>query len=133
VNAFKFYEGYTLRLFTSFWALGTVARATTAALVDAGRVETTAHDSVAHTDVLDATTAKHDHGVFLEVVTLSRDVGGDFHAIRQAYASDLTDSRVWLARRLGSDARADTTFEGCRIEARAILEGIETTTKSHRL
>src|SRR4051794_37632422 len=61
--------------------LHAVLRAGLLAVADAGGVERSAHDLVAHArQVLDA-AATHEHdGVLLEVVALARDVGGDLDA-----------------------------------------------------
>ena len=67
--------------------------------------------------------------MFLQVVALARNVRGDLHAVGEAYTSDLSDGRVWLAGSLGRDACAHTALEGCRIEGRAILKGVETARK----
>src|SRR3954467_10919315 len=70
------------------------------AVADAGGVERPADDLVAHArKVLDAATAHEHDGVLLEVVPLARDVGGDFHLVRQAHTADLAQSRVRLLGR----------------------------------
>ena len=120
-------------LLSSFWLLRAIERAATAALLDAGSVELAADDGVTDTDVLHATTADEDNRVLLEVVTLSRDVGSDFHTIRKAHTSNLTNSRVWLAGGLGRNARTDTALER-RIEiGRAVFERVKATTEGSGL
>ena len=64
--------------------------------------------------------------MLLEVVALARDVGGDFHAVGEAYASNFADSGVGLAGSLGRNARAHAALERCRVEGRAIFERIKT-------
>ena len=113
--------GLVLRLLSS------VARAAAAALLDTCGVEATADDRVLDTNVPHATTAKHHDGVLLEVVTLTRDVGGNLHTVREAHASDLADSRVRLARGLRGDLRAYAALERRRVEGWAVLEVVETT------
>lgn len=69
--------------------------------------------------------------MLLEVVTLTWDVGGDFHAVGETDTSDLTNSRVRLAGSLRGHLYANTTLERRRIEGRAVLQCVETTSKSH--
>ena len=89
------------------------------ALADAGTVERAAHRVVAHAgQILDAAAADEHHRVLLQVVAFATDVAGHFVAIRQAYAADLTKSRVRLLRRRRIDARADTTLLGGSPERR---------------
>ncbi len=71
--------------------------------------------------------------MLLEVVTLTRDVGRDFHAVREAHAGNLTNSRVRLARSLRGDLGADTALERGWVEGRAVLKMVEATTKSKNL
>lgn len=61
---------------------------------------------------------------------LARDVGGNFHAVREADAGDLTDSGVRLSRRLRGHLGADAALEGRRIKSRTILERIKTAGQS---
>jgi hypothetical protein len=63
--------------------------------------------------------------VFLEVVGLARDVGGDFHTVGELHAGDLTDSRVRLARGFRSHFRADAALERRSVEGRAVLKRVE--------
>ena len=94
-----------------FRSLRTIARAAATALLETRGVELAAHDRVLHADVLHTSTAEEYHRVFLEVVRLARDVGGDFHTVREAYASDLADSRVRLAGSLRGYLGAHTTLK----------------------
>ncbi len=114
-------------------ALSTVLRTSTATLVEACGIKASADDGVLDTDVLHAATAKHNHGVLLEVVALSGDVGSYFHAVGEAHAGDLTDSRVRFARGLGGHLHAHATLKGRRVEGWAVLKRVETTTKGHNL
>jgi len=115
------------------WLLSSVSGTSAATFVDACGVELAAHDGVLNADVLHTSSAYEHNGVFLEVVTLSWDVGGYFLAIGEAHASDLTDSGVRFAGGLGGHFRADAALEGGCIESRAVLQGIEATGKSHDL
>ena len=77
----------------------------------AGGVERAADDVVANArEVLHAAAADEHDRVLLEVVTLARDVGRDFHAVGQANAADLAERRVRLLRRRRVDANADATL-----------------------
>src|SRR5204862_436820 len=68
----------------------------------AGRVERAADDVVTKArEVLDAAAADEDDRVLLEVVTLARNVRRHFHAVREANAADLPESRVRLLRGRG--------------------------------
>jgi len=59
------------------------------AVRDAGGVERAADYLVAHArKILDAAATHEYDGVFLKVVTLTRDVTSDFHPVREANASD---------------------------------------------
>src|SRR4051795_7941432 len=87
--------------------LRAVLRTTLLTVLDALSVEDAAEDVVAHAgQILDATAADHDHGVLLEVMTLTRDVADHLEAIGQAHLGDLAQRRVRLLRRRGVDARA---------------------------
>ncbi len=44
--------------------------------------------------VLDAAAADHDHGVFLKVVTFTRDVADHFKAVCETHLGDLAKGRV---------------------------------------
>ncbi len=113
-----------------FWFLGSVTRATLAALLKTCRVEFAAHDGVLHTDVFHATATKKHHRVFLEVMAFAGNVGSDFHAVGEAHTGDLADSRVRFARGFGSHLGAHATLKGRWIVGRTILEGVEATRKS---
>jgi len=98
------------------WALRAVARARGAALLDAAGVELAADNRVLHTDVLHAATAQHHHRVLLEVVPLARDIGSDFHTIREPDAGDLADGGVRLSRRFSGHLGADAALKRRRIK-----------------
>src|SRR5262245_25988894 len=88
--------------------LGAVARAGLAPLLDAGGVERSADDLVAHARQVSNAAGSHQHDrVLLQVVSDARDVGRDLDAGGQADAGDLSKGRVRLLRGRGVDARAD--------------------------
>src|SRR5690242_13362409 len=68
-------------------ALGAVLGAALAAIVDAGGVEGAANDVVANAgEVLHTAAADEHHGVLLQVVPFTRNVGGHFHPVGEAHA-----------------------------------------------
>src|SRR6266496_5724696 len=76
-------------------------------VADACGVETAADHLVTEAgQVADPAAANQDDGVLLEVVTLARNVGADFHPVRQTHAGDLTQRRIRLLRRGRVDAGA---------------------------
>src|SRR3569832_191912 len=90
--------------------LGAVFRSALTAVVDARGVERAANDVVANArQILHAATADQNDRVLLQVVPLAGDVGGHFHAVRQAHARDLAQGRVRLLRRGRVNAHADAT------------------------
>ena len=89
--------------------LRAVFGATLRTALNAGRIESTAYDVVAHTGkVLHTTAAHHDDGVLLKVVAFTGDVGVDFLTVGEAYTSHLTHSRVRLFRGRGVHTHAHT-------------------------
>lgn len=111
-------------------ALSSVARTAAATGLYSGRIELSTDDSIANTDVLNATSAQKYDRVLLEVVSLAWDVGSDFHAVSKADTGNLADSRVRLARGLGGHLGADAALKRCWIEGRAVFECIKATAKS---
>ena len=76
-----------------FWLFGSVLRATLFAILHTLRIQCTANDMIANTwQILDTTTSNKNDRVFLQVVTLTRDIRGYFHLIRQANTGDLPES-----------------------------------------
>jgi hypothetical protein len=71
--------------------------------------------------------------VFLEIVTHSWDISGNFETVSEANASNLADSGVRLLWGLGSDFDANTTLERSREITRPVLNRIESTSQSNRL
>ena len=61
--------------------------------------------------VLDAAAADHDDGVLLQIVAFAGTISRNFHAVRQADTSDLTQSRVRLFRGHGRHLDANAALE----------------------
>src|ERR1700754_1391581 len=105
-----------------FRTLRAVLRTALLAVLDALRIEDAAENVVAHArQILDAAAADHDHGVFLKVVALTRNVTDDFEAIGQAHLGHFTKRRVRLLRGRGVDARADATLLRRLLQRRHLL------------
>ena len=66
-------------------------------------------------------------------MTLARNVGGHFHAVRETHTGDLSDGGVRFSRRFGRNFRTDAALEGRRVEGRAILEHVKTPRQSDGL
>src|SRR4051812_29398335 len=108
----------------SAFLLGAVAAAGLLAILDTGRVQGAADDLVANArQVLHTATTDHDDGVLLEVVALTRDVGGDLDATRQPHAGDLAEGGVRLLRRVGVHASADAAALWRALESRGLALG----------
>src|SRR3954469_815348 len=99
-----------LRGISALLLLGAVAAASLLAVLDALGVEGAADDLVADAgEVLHPAAADEHDRVLLEVVTDTRDVGGDLDAAGQAHAGDLAQGGVRLLRGGRVDARADAS------------------------
>jgi len=70
--------------------------------------------------VLDATTTNHDHGVFLQVMTLAADVSRYFVTVRQANTGHLSQSGIGFFGGGGIDARANPPFLRATLQSRYI-------------
>src|SRR5689334_21583133 len=82
---------------TSAFLLRAVPTSRLLAVADTGGVERAADDLVANAGEILHTAAAHEHDrVLLEVVALTRDVGGDLHAAGEANTSDLAERGVRL-------------------------------------
>src|SRR5258706_2505376 len=102
--------------------LGAVLRTALAAVLDALGIQGAADDVVANAgQILDAAAADHDHGVFLEIVALARDVARDLEGVGQPHARDLAQRRVRLLRRRGVDAGAHATHLPARLQGRHLV------------
>lgn len=76
--------------------------------INAGCVQNTAHNRVIDADVFHAPAANQDHRVFLKLVSLARNIRGDFHPVRKPDTGDFSHRRVrlpWI-RRCNLDAYA---------------------------
>src|SRR5947199_3344735 len=92
------------------------------AVLDALGIEDAAENVVAHArQILDAAAADHDHGMFLKVVALTRNVTDDLEAICQAHLGHFTKRRVRLLRGRGVDARADAALLRRLLQRRHLL------------
>ncbi len=99
--------------------LGAVLGTGLATLGNAGGVERATNGVVTHTrQVLDATAADQDHGVLLQVVAFTTDVGNHFFLVGQADLGNLAQSRVRLLRSGGVDTGADATALRALVERR---------------
>jgi hypothetical protein len=97
-----------------FGTLGAVLGAALLTVLDATGIEGAANDVIANAgEILDAAATDQHDGVFLEVVAFAGDVGGDFDAIGEAHAGDLTESGIRL---LGS-GRVDTSANSATLRA----------------
>src|SRR5690606_32724636 len=82
--------------------LGAVLGTTLLAVFHTGGIQGTANSVVTHTrQVLYTAAANQNDAVLLQVVAFTTDIGRNFKAVGQAYAADLTQSRVRLLRRGG--------------------------------
>src|ERR1700722_2893932 len=102
--------------------LRAVLRTTLLTVLDALGIKDAAEDVVAHAgQILDATAADHDHGVFLEVVALTGNVADDLEAVSQAHLGDLAERRVRLLRGRGVNARAHAALLRRLLQSRNFL------------
>jgi hypothetical protein len=60
--------------------------------------------------VADTAATDENHGVFLQVVVYTGDIGGNFAAVTEAYTGDLSKGRVRLLRGHGFDLEADAAL-----------------------
>ena len=108
-------------LLLSLRTLCTILGTTLGAVGHTGSIERTAYDVITYTrEVLHTTTAHEHDAVFLQVVTLARDVRVDFLRVRQTNTSHLTHGRVRLLRRGGIHTHADATTLRARIKRRRL-------------
>src|SRR4051812_24304503 len=93
--------------------LRTVEGATAATGINPGRVERATNDVVANArQVLHPTTTNENNRVLLQIVAFTRNVGGDFHAVGQTNARNLSKRRVRLLWRSRLDLSADAALLG---------------------
>src|SRR5690606_1414368 len=84
------------------------------AVVDSARIQRATNNVIPHTrKVLDLATADEHNRVFLQVVALARNIGGNFHIIRQPNSGDLTKRGVGLLRGHGANLGADAALLRC--------------------
>ncbi len=102
-------------------ALGAVLGAALVPLGNADGVERSTDDVITNTrKIFDTAPADEHDRVLLEVVTDTRDVGGDFDSVGETDTGDLAERRVRLLRRRGIDARANAALLRTRLERRRL-------------
>src|SRR3984957_11775790 len=112
----------TLAISGSFRTLRAILRTALLAVLDALGIEDAAENVVAHArQILDAGARDQDHGVFLKVVTFTRNVADDFETVGQAHLGDLAERRVRLLRGRGVDARAHAALLRRLLQRRHLL------------
>src|SRR3989344_83898 len=120
-------ELFALRL------LITILRTALASLLSPGSIKHATYYGVAQPHVFHSAASQEYYRVFLEIVSLTGDIGSNFRTVSETDASNLTNSGVRLLGGLGSYLSSYSSLEGGIIGDRAILESIETAGKSHRL
>ena len=84
----------------------------------------TAHEVVSDTGAVLHPSAADEHDrVLLEVVALTRDVGGDGAAVGELDTRHFTDSRVWFFGLCGEDLAADALDERFGLERGHLVDG----------
>ena len=97
-----------------FRLLRTIPRSSLLAAIDTLGIELTTNDVVANTrKVLHTTTTNEHDAVFLEVMSLTHDVGLDLVTIGQTHTRNLSQGGVWLLGCHGCHLHTHTTLEGC--------------------
>ena len=113
-------EAFTSCKETGEVALGLLRAVTASRLLTAINTEgiaATANDLVSNPwQVPHTTTADQNDGVFLKVVTLTRDVNRDFLAVAQANPSDFSQGRVRLFRGHRTNDEANALFLRASLE-----------------
>ena len=125
----KLYFSTLYLLLGGLWPFGPIQRPPSPAFIDASRVELATYYCVSKTDVLHAAAAHQDNGVFLKVVTFTRNISRDFHAVGEADTRYLSNSGVRFAGSLCRDAGADAALEGRWIEGGSVFERVEAARK----
>ena len=83
--------------------------------------------------VLNTTAADHNHGVLLQGVANTGNIGGDLVTIGQAHTGDLTQSGVGLLGGRSSDGSADASLLGGGLIGGLGLQGVQTELQSGRI
>src|SRR5579863_3799166 len=111
-----------LAMLGSFRTFGAVLRTALLAVLDALRIEDAAENVITHTgQILDAAAADHDHGVFLKVVALARNVTDHLKPVGEAHLGDLAQRRVRLLGGRGVDTRAHPALLRRLLQRRHLL------------
>src|SRR5690606_11880946 len=101
--------------------LCTVAGTSLLTILNTLGIQSTANNLVATTwKVLYTTTANEHDGVFLQVVSDTWNVSGNFDATGKAHTCDLTQSRVWLLRGGGVHTGAHATAHWVALKGRGL-------------
>ncbi|KKU58643.1 MAG: hypothetical protein UX81_C0019G0005 [Parcubacteria group bacterium GW2011_GWA2_47_12] len=96
-----------------------------AAILHAHGVKLAAHYRIAQVHILHAPAAHEDYRVLLQSVPNPRNVGGNFHTVREPNARDFADGGVRLARRFGCYLGAHAALEWRIKKHRLVPEHIE--------
>ena len=105
--------------------LSTIGASSLLTLLHAAGIEHAANYLVTEVNVFYTTATEEHYRVFLEVVSHSRDVGGDFHTIGKADTGNLPNSGVRLTGGFGGDLRADASLERSIEKDRPVLEDVK--------
>src|SRR5690606_17087336 len=116
--------------------LRAVLRATLLTVGDTSSVERTTHDVITNTRQILHTSATNEHdGVFLQLVTFTRNVRCDFDAIAQTNTGDLTQRGVRLLGGHGTDNGTNAAFlrRALILAEPALLEAVQGELQSRSL
>ena len=107
------------RLLGGLRALDSVFGTAAATLLDAGGIEGSAHNVIAHAgEILHASAADENDGVLLKIVALVRDIGDDFATVGQADLGDFADGGIRLLRGAGHDLHANAATKRIAVQGR---------------
>src|SRR2546425_7164971 len=99
------------------WPLGSILGTTLLATLNAHRVESPADDVITNArQVLNAAATYQHNRVLLQVVADARNVSSNLDSISQPNSCHLSQGRVWLLRRLGVDAGANSPLLRTRFQ-----------------
>ena len=118
-----------IELLSGLGLLGSIERAAAATFLDACRIQFAAYDGIANADVFHATASDKNDRVLLKIMTLAGNIGGNFHAIGQAYTGDFPYGGVWFAGSLCRHTRTNASFERRGEKGWAVFNCIEAARK----
>src|SRR5690606_28029669 len=102
-----------------FRALGTVLGTALLTICYAGSIQAAAHGVITHTGkVFYPAAADQYHGVFLQVMPFTTDVGADFITVGQTHTANLTQCRVRLLRCGGVNAGTNPSSLRATLQSR---------------